>query len=76
MNKIGFDFIHYAVQGQFVDMLKTPQFWLMWFMFSFAATAGLMTLGILKSYLQVANTGIDDVMAASIVGVVAIFNAI
>lgn len=57
------------------DMLKTPQFWLLWFMFSFAATAGLMTLGILKSYLQVANTGIDDVMAASIVGVVAIFNA-
>ncbi|MHA1167520.1 MAG: L-lactate MFS transporter [Candidatus Hodarchaeales archaeon] len=57
------------------DMLKTPQFWLLWFMFSFAATAGLMTLGILKSFLQVANTGIDDVMAASIVGVVAIFNA-
>lgn len=57
------------------EMLRTPQFWLLWTMFVLAATAGLMTLGILKTFLQAANTTIDDTMAASIVGILALFNA-
>ncbi|MHA2295378.1 MAG: L-lactate MFS transporter [Candidatus Hodarchaeales archaeon] len=57
------------------EMIRTPQFYLLWIMFSLAATAGLMTLGILKSFLQAANPLIDAVLAATIVGVVAIFNA-
>jgi OFA family oxalate/formate antiporter-like MFS transporter len=57
------------------EILRTPQFWLLWSMFVLAATAGLMTLGILKSFLQAANSAIDDNLAASIVGILAIFNA-
>ncbi|MFW9994791.1 MAG: OFA family MFS transporter [Candidatus Odinarchaeota archaeon] len=57
------------------EMIRTPQFYLLWLMFSLAATAGLMTLGILKSFLQAANPLVNAVMAATIVGIVAIFNA-
>ncbi len=57
------------------EMLNTPQFWLLWSMFVLAATAGLMTLGILKTFLQAANSSIDDDLAAVIVGILAIFNA-
>ena len=57
------------------EILRTPQFWLLWSMFVLAATAGLMTLGILKTFLQAANSTIDDNLAASIVGILAIFNA-
>ncbi|MHA2052735.1 MAG: L-lactate MFS transporter [Candidatus Hodarchaeales archaeon] len=57
------------------EMLSTPQFWLLWSMFVLAATAGLMTLGILKTFLQAANSTIDDDLAAVIVGILAIFNA-
>ncbi|MHA2174846.1 MAG: L-lactate MFS transporter [Candidatus Hodarchaeales archaeon] len=57
------------------EMLNTPQFWLLWSMFVLAATAGLMTLGILKTFLQAANSTIDDDLAAVIVGILAIFNA-
>ncbi len=57
------------------EMLKVPQFWLLWSMFVLAATAGLMTLGILKTFLQAANSTIDDNLAASIVGILALFNA-
>lgn len=63
------------------QMIVTVVFWLLWFMFLFAATAGLMTLGNVKS----AAAAIDPfayslptwgLIAAIIVGVMSIFNAI
>ncbi|MFX1318352.1 MAG: OFA family MFS transporter [Promethearchaeota archaeon] len=62
------------------QMIVTAVFWLLWFMFLFAATAGLMTLGNVKS----AAAAIDPLtaslpewpfIAAIIVGVMSIFNA-
>ncbi|OYT27781.1 MAG: MFS transporter [Candidatus Altiarchaeales archaeon ex4484_96] len=53
-------------------MIKTPQFWMLLVMFVFAASAGLMTIGILKVY------GIDSGLAAAAagtaVGILSIFN--
>lgn len=40
------------------DMIKTKQFWMLLAMFVFAASAGLMTIGILKLY------GIDSILMA------------
>jgi len=34
------------------EMVKTPQFWLMWIMYAFAAGAGLMVVGIIAKYAQ------------------------
>lgn len=62
-------------------MIVTVVFWLLWFMFLFAATAGLMTLGNVKS----AAAAIDPIsaglptwglIASIIVGVMSIFNAL
>ncbi len=62
------------------DMIVTTVFWLLWFLFLFAATAGLMTLGNVKS----AGAAIDPLtaslpnwgfIAAILVGVMSIFNA-
>ena len=62
-------------------MIVTVVFWLLWFMFLFAATAGLMTLGNVKS----AAAAIDPfsaalptwgLIASIIVGVMSIFNAL
>ena len=63
------------------EMISTIVFWLMWFMFLFAATAGLMTLGNVKSAAQAIDpiTAADPIVwgfiAALIVGVMSIFNA-
>lgn len=63
------------------SMISTATFWLLWFMFLFAATAGLMTLGNVKSASQAIDiiTAADPVLwafiAALIVGVMSIFNA-
>jgi OFA family oxalate/formate antiporter-like MFS transporter len=32
------------------EMVKTPQFWMMWVMYAFAAGAGLMVIGIMAKY--------------------------
>jgi OFA family oxalate/formate antiporter-like MFS transporter len=58
------------------EMIKTSSFWILWLMFVFAATAGLMTLGNVVS----AAKGIDTVVAtlelgALIGGIMSIFNA-
>ncbi|MFW9832010.1 MAG: OFA family MFS transporter [Candidatus Thorarchaeota archaeon] len=62
------------------NMITTAVFWLLWMMFLFAATAGLMTLGNVKS----AAAAIDPItaglplwglIASIIVGVMSIFNA-
>lgn len=63
------------------EMIVNVVFWLLWFMFLFAATAGLMTLGNVKS----AAAAIDPLtaglptwglIASIIVGVMSIFNAL
>ncbi len=54
------------------EMIKTSTFWLLWLMFVFAATAGLMTLGNVKS----AALAIDPLAnAVIIVGVMSLLNA-
>ncbi len=57
------------------EIIKTTEFWLLWGMFVLAAAAGLMTIGNVKSFVQIKNPAIDAVMAAAIAGVLAIFNA-
>ena len=57
------------------EMIKTLEFWLLWGMFVMAAAAGLMTIGNVKSFVQTQNTTITAVMAASIAGILSIFNA-
>lgn len=56
-------------------MILTPEFWLLWGMFVLAAAAGLMTIGNVKSFIQIRNTSIDAFMAATIAGILSIFNA-
>jgi OFA family oxalate/formate antiporter-like MFS transporter len=41
------------------EMIKTPQFWMMWVMYAFAAGAGLMVVGIVAKYAL----GIADISA-------------
>ncbi len=57
------------------EMIRTPQFWLLWTMFIFGAAAGLMTIGNVKSFVQDQNVDIDAGMAATIVGLLSICNA-
>jgi OFA family oxalate/formate antiporter-like MFS transporter len=59
------------------EMIKTVEFWLLWSMFVFAAAAGLMTIGNVTSFAadQNATIAADAVLAASIAGILAIFNA-
>ncbi|MHA2226635.1 MAG: L-lactate MFS transporter [Candidatus Hodarchaeales archaeon] len=57
------------------EMVQTPEFWLLWGMFVLAAAAGLMTIGNVKSFVQIKNPAIGAVMAATIAGILAIFNA-
>jgi OFA family oxalate/formate antiporter-like MFS transporter len=57
------------------EMVKTLEFWLLWGMFVMAAAAGLMTIGNVKTFVQAQNATIDAVMAASIAGILSIFNA-
>ena len=54
------------------EMLKTPQFWMLLAMFVFAASAGLMTIGILKLYGI--DSGLTAAAAGTAVGILAIFN--
>ena len=58
------------------EMIRTSSFWVLWLMFVFAATAGLMTLGNVVS----AAKGIDPIvdtlaLGALIAGIMSIFNA-
>ncbi|MFX0091718.1 MAG: OFA family MFS transporter [Candidatus Hodarchaeota archaeon] len=43
------------------EMIRTPQFWLLWLMFVIAAAAGLMTIGNVKPF--VVEVGIPDIAA-------------
>ncbi|MDO9534153.1 MAG: OFA family MFS transporter [Bacillota bacterium] len=54
------------------EMLKTPQFYFIWFMFCFGSLAGLMVIGQLSSIaLEQANLSLGFVLVA----ILAIFNA-
>jgi len=59
------------------EMIRTLEFWLLWGMFVLAAAAGLMTIGNVKSFAVAQNAQIaaDAVLAASIAGILSIFNA-
>ncbi|MBM3309092.1 MAG: OFA family MFS transporter [Candidatus Altiarchaeales archaeon] len=54
------------------EMLKTKQFWILWIMFIFSATSGLMVIGILKPFGLF--SGLDAATAGTAVGVLALFN--
>lgn len=54
------------------EMLKTLQFWLLLVMFICAASAGLMTIGILKLYGI--DSGLTAAAAGTAVGILALFN--
>lgn len=54
------------------NMIKTSTFWLLWLMFVFAATAGLMTLGNVKSAALAIDATADAVV---LVGVMSLLNA-
>ena len=65
-----------TVDYEWREMIGTLQFWLLWVMFVLAASAGLMTIGNIKSFVQAQNPLIDAIMAANIVGILSIFNAL
>jgi OFA family oxalate/formate antiporter-like MFS transporter len=54
------------------EMIRTSSFWLLWLMFVFAATAGLMTLGNVKSAALAIDATADAVI---VVGVMSLLNA-
>lgn len=57
---------------EWYEMLRTPQFYLLWFMFCFASLAGLMVIGQLSS-IALEQAGVAA--GFFIVAVLAIFNA-
>lgn len=57
----------------FKDMLKTKQFYMLWFMFFAGATGGLMTIGSLKTLV---NTTLGETAALNLVAFAAIANAL
>ena len=57
------------------EMVRTSSFWILWFMFIFAATAGLMTLGNVVSAAGEIDLTITVFIAALIPSIMAIFNA-
>ena len=54
------------------EIVKTKQFWMLWLMFMFGASAGLMVIGNLKPYGV--YSGLSAATAANAVGVLALFN--
>ena len=58
------------------EMIRTPRYWLLWIMFVLAASAGLMTIGNVKSFIQAQNSSITAVIAVSIIGILSVFNAL
>ncbi|TFF95950.1 MFS transporter [Candidatus Thorarchaeota archaeon] len=58
------------------EMIKTGTFWLLWLAFIFAATAGLMTLGNVKSAAAEVDPLVEVLgLGALIGGIMSIFNA-
>lgn len=58
------------------EMIRTSTFWLLWIMFMLAATAGLMTLGNVKSAAIEVDPLVEPLrLGALIGGIMSIFNA-
>jgi OFA family oxalate/formate antiporter-like MFS transporter len=57
------------------EMIRTSSFWVLWLMFIFAATAGLMTLGNVVSAAGEIDLTITLFISALIPSIMAIFNA-
>ncbi len=57
------------------EMIRTSSFWILWSMFIFAATAGLMTLGNVASAAAEIDLTVTEFIAALILSIMAIFNA-
>lgn len=55
------------------EMLKTSHFWLLWILFAFTATAGLMVIGHIKPFGIM--SGVSPELAGTAVGILALFNA-
>ncbi len=53
-------------------MVATPQFWMLWIMFMFGASAGLLVIGNLKPFGVF--SGLTPAIAGSAVGILALFN--
>lgn len=64
-----------ALQREFewYEMLRTPQFYILWFMFCFGSLAGLMVIGQLSS-IALEQAGIT--LGFVLVAILAIFNAV
>jgi OFA family oxalate/formate antiporter-like MFS transporter len=58
------------------QMVKTSNFWILWLMFVFAATAGLMTLGnVVSAAGEIDSVVVTLELGALIAGIMSIFNA-
>lgn len=62
-----------TVDYSFSEMLKTPQFYLLWLMFCFGATAGLMTIGHIAAFAK--ESGMAVMTAAFAASVLSVANA-
>jgi len=58
------------------EMIRTGSFWMLWLMFVFAATAGLMTLGnVVSAAGEIDSLVVTLELGALIAGIMSIFNA-
>lgn len=63
------------------QMLRTTQFWLLWIIFAFSSSAGLMVIGNLATFIKLLSTSVHALpkeeaswIAAFAVGLIAVFN--
>jgi len=56
------------------QMLKKKEFWMIWLMYTFGTTAGLGVIGHVAKFAQ--ETGMEAILAALAVSVLAIFNGL
>lgn len=56
------------------QMIRTKKFWMIWLMYTFGTTAGLGVIGHVAKFAQ--ETGMDAILAALAVSVLAIFNGL
>lgn len=61
------------VDLKWTQMLTTPQFYMLWIMFAFASSAGLMIIGNMTS---IASAQVNVTDAAYLVSIIAIFNCL
>ncbi|MGQ9479088.1 MAG: L-lactate MFS transporter [Thermoproteota archaeon] len=62
-----------AIDYTFREMVKTPQFYILWVMFFFMSTAGLMVIGHVAAFAG--ESGMDPIVAAFAASVLSLFNA-